>query len=51
MGDEQQNSAPLVVTIGELEERFEELVDRAGEGNEIVITKEDKPVAKLVPMH
>lgn len=51
MDDEQENSGPLVVDIGQLEERFEELVDRASEGNEIVITKEDTPIAKLVPLH
>ena len=51
MSTQQENSGPLVVDVGQLEERFEEFVDRASEGNEIVITKEDKPIAKLVPLH
>ena len=50
MENEQQNSGSLVVSIAQLEERFEEFVDRASEGNEIVITKEDTPIAKLVPL-
>lgn len=51
MGDETEDSGSLVVNIAQLEQRFEELVDRASEGNEIVITKEDTPIAKLVPLH
>jgi prevent-host-death family protein len=41
----------LVVDVARLEEQFEEFVDRASEGNQIVITKEGKPIAKLVPLH
>lgn len=51
MNSQEENSRTLVVDVGQLEERFEEFVDRASEGNEIVITKEEKPIAKLVPLH
>jgi len=50
MGKEEGASELLTVDVGRLEERFEEFVDRASEGNEIVITIEDRPIAKLVPL-
>ena len=50
MSKQPEDSGPYVVDVERLEERFEELVDCASKGNEIVITKEDKPIAKLVPL-
>lgn len=50
MNKRPENLGQNVVDIGRLEERFEELVDFASEGNEIVITKDDQPIAKLVPL-
>ncbi len=35
-----------VVDVGTLYEKFEELVDTASQENEIVITREDQPMAK-----
>jgi prevent-host-death family protein len=39
-----------VVDIETLFQKFEELVDQASEGKQIVITKNDEPIAKLVPV-
>jgi len=35
----------------EAKKRLDELLDRAERGEEVTITREGKPVAKLVPMH
>ncbi len=37
------------VTAFEAKTRFGELLDRVAKGEEIVITRHDKPVARLVP--
>jgi len=37
------------VTAFEAKTRFGELLDRVAEGEEVVITRHDKPVARLVP--
>ena len=39
-----------VVNFEEAEQHFYELVDRAAAGEEIVISKAGKPMAKLVPI-
>jgi len=42
--------APMkTVTAFEAKTRFGELLDRVARGEEIVITRHDKPVAKIVP--
>ena len=48
MSNEQENPK-LVVDVETLFQQFEELVDRASEGKEIVITRDDVPFAKLLP--
>jgi prevent-host-death family protein len=37
------------VTAFEAKTRFGELLERVGRGEEVVITRHDKPVARLVP--
>ena len=37
------------VTAFEAKTRFGELLDRVGRGEEIVITRHEKPVARIVP--
>lgn len=37
------------VTAFEAKTRFGELLERVGRGEEIVITRHDKPVARIVP--
>lgn len=37
------------VTAFEAKTRFGELLDRVSQGEEVVITRHDKPVARLVP--
>ncbi len=37
------------VTAFEAKTRFGELLDRVSKGEEVVITRHDKPVARLVP--
>ena len=37
------------VTAFEAKTRFGELLDRVADGEEVVITRHDKPVARLVP--
>ena len=37
------------VTAFEAKTRFGQLLERVGRGEEIVITKHDKPVARLIP--
>jgi len=37
------------VTAFEAKTRFGELLDRVAEGEEVVITRHDKPVARLIP--
>ncbi len=34
----------------EAKNRFSELIERVGHGAEVIITKHDRPVAKLVPV-
>ena len=34
----------------EAKNRFSDLIDRAGRGAEVTITKHDKPVARIVPI-
>jgi len=50
MSDERKNSGSLLLDVESVQAQFEELVDEASEGNTIVIKKEDKPIAKLVPL-
>jgi prevent-host-death family protein len=40
----------LYVNIAEAKARFSELVEKAASGEEIVIARDHKPVAKLVPV-
>jgi prevent-host-death family protein len=40
----------LVVNIHEAKTRFSKLISRVGSGEEVVIAKAGKPVAKLVPV-
>ena len=37
------------VTIEEAQAKLGELIDQAGAGEEVIITRNDKPVARLVP--
>ena len=37
------------VTAFEAKTRFGELLDRVSRGEEVVITRHDKPVARLIP--
>jgi prevent-host-death family protein len=39
-----------LVDVDTLFEKFEELVDRASQGNEFVIARDNEPIAKLVPV-
>jgi prevent-host-death family protein len=40
----------LIVNIHEAKTRFSKLISRVGSGEEVVIAKAGKPVAKLVPL-
>jgi prevent-host-death family protein len=40
---------PPTITAFEAKTRFGELLDRVANGEEIVITRHDKPVARIVP--
>lgn len=42
-------TARLSIGTFEAKNRFSELIERAGRGAEITITKHDKPVARIVP--
>jgi prevent-host-death family protein len=37
------------MSAGEAERRFRELLDRVSNGEEIVVTRNDQPIARLVP--
>lgn len=39
---------PTVTTV-EAKTRFEELLERVSKGEEVVITRHDKPIARLIP--
>lgn len=41
--------APATVSAFEAKTRFGELLERVARGEEIVITRHDKPVARIVP--
>ena len=41
----------VTVTIAEAEARMDELLDAALAGEEVIITRDDVPVAKLTPIH
>jgi len=43
-------TAQASVGAFEAKNKFSELLDRVGHGAEVVITKHDRPVAKLVPV-
>jgi prevent-host-death family protein len=43
-------TASLTVGAFEAKNRFSDLIDRVGRGAEIIITKHDKPVARMVPI-
>ena len=40
---------PAIVTAFEAKTRFGELLERVAKGEEVVITRHDKPVARIVP--
>ena len=40
---------PLTIGAFEAKTKFSELLERVGQGEEITITKHEKPVARLVP--
>jgi prevent-host-death family protein len=40
----------MKVSVGEAQDRFEELLDRIAVGEEVVITDHGEPVAMLVPI-
>jgi len=42
-------ATPLAQTAAKAKTRFGELLDRVSKGEEVVITRHDKPVARLVP--
>ena len=37
------------ISVAEAESRFSELLDRVARGEEIVLTRDDQPIARLVP--
>ena len=37
------------ISLAEAESRIHELLDRVSRGEEIVVTKDDRPIARLVP--
>ena len=37
------------ISVTEAESRFSELIEQAGKGEEIIIEKEGKPIARLIP--
>ena len=37
------------ISAAEAESRFHELLDRVSRGEEIVVTRDDQPIARLVP--
>ncbi len=37
------------ITVAEAASRFPELMERVSRGEEIVLTKDDQPIARLVP--
>lgn len=41
----------LIINIHEVKTHFSRLIDRAAAGEEIIIAKAGKPIAKLVPLH
>jgi prevent-host-death family protein len=43
-------TSSLTVGAFEAKNRFSDLIDRVGRGAEIIITKHDKPVARMVPI-
>ena len=45
-----RSRSPRYVNIAEAKTRLSELVDKASLGEEIVIAKDHRPVAKLVPL-
>jgi prevent-host-death family protein len=49
MPDSKENSE-IMIDVEMLLRDFEELVDQASKGKEIVITNDNKPFAKLVPV-
>lgn len=43
----QENAMSIMVTIEEAREKFHELVQQLGPGDELLITENNKPVARL----
>jgi prevent-host-death family protein len=43
-------TSSLTVGAFEAKNRFSDLIDRVGRGAEIIITKHDKPVARMIPI-
>lgn len=43
-------TTPPVIGAFEAKNKFSELLDRVSQGEEIVITRHDQPVARLVPV-
>lgn len=37
------------ISAADAESRFHELLERVSQGEEIVVTKDDRPIARLVP--
>lgn len=44
-------AAHVYHTVSELKENIDEFVDKASHGEEIVVVRDDRPVAKLVAIH
>jgi len=45
-----RRSTPVVVNVAETKARLPELIERAGRGEEIVLARNGKPRARLVPL-
>jgi len=43
-------STPIIVNVAEAKARLPELIERAGRGEEIVLARNGKPRARLVPL-
>ncbi len=45
-----RRTTPIVVNVAEAKARLPELIERAGRGEEIILARNGKPRARLVPL-
>lgn len=45
-----RRSTPVIINVAEAKARLPELIERAGRGEEIVLARNGKPRARLVPL-